>query len=259
MLNGEQAVKDYLEMTDCKCFIIYQASRKTVPVYRYEGDGGTATCKAKFAEWAKLNQYSEPIEYLITIYPKGKPQKRENILPGETNASPRDAFQTNFYLKSPYNDTPAPQINGIGYGPNPNLPGFVAGTMKTEQQLRAEWEKDLELKELKEKVGSIEEAQIRMMNRVSSAIPYVMQAITGRSAPPENNAPRRPANIPASSAVNGDDPAGEQIALDRQRIQGSLAKLFKAGMTLEDLEKLSEMPSKNPLLFNTALTFIRTS
>src|SRR5580658_6224128 len=104
MLIGKDSVLQYIDLTKCKAFRIYRGGaggNRRTPVYYYEEAGGTEVCKTQFSQWADLNNYANPIEYSITIYPKGKPTGTARDLEGEEGGNARDSINSPFYLVAP--------------------------------------------------------------------------------------------------------------------------------------------------------------
>ena len=264
MLIGKQSVLDYINLTKAKHFRVYRGGpggNRRVPTFFYEEAGGTEVCKTQFSAWADINSYSNPIEYSITVYPKGKPTGSARDEANEEGGTSRDTLNESFYLVPP---------NGqIIPSPNAMAPQALgAASMKTHEemvkQIREEIEKEYEMEDLYEEIDEIKASQSKFYNELSKIVGLLSPALSGLigdgmaamgTAIPQQNQPfRTTTNVPPRAQhLAGIDPDPTEVL----RLNGAVKRLRANDPLIADhLEKLAEISETKPATFKQLLMML---
>lgn len=257
MIVGTDKVLEYLVLTKCKHFRIYRGSNGKTPVFFYEEAGGTEVCKSQFNQWADLNNYSQPIEYAMVIYPKGKPTGRATDDSDDSAGSSRDTIRVPFYLVSPTGAMPMQnQLPAV-------IPGMM-GTAETQEEMakriREEIESEIEYDDLYEEVQEMKNSQAQTMAGISKIIGYITPMLDGLFGGDAAAAPAlgHTQQAPPRAAHLAGTPDTET------RVNPEVMRLTRAINTLKEkdpdivvhLEKLAHMSQNNPVMFTSLISML---
>lgn len=248
MLVGEEAVLNYMSLTKCKAFRVYRgsASARSVPVFYYEDAGGVEVCRSQFTQWAKLmSGYTQPIEYLLTVYPKGKPSGREIM--DDSEGTPRDTIKMPFYLVSPAGAVMQP-------GQMPVMPQAMMGSAESPEdmykRIRKEIESEYELEDLQEQIDEMKDSQSQFQNNLNRILGFAEPILAKFMGTP---AAAQTTQIPRATHLAG----VEAVNTDVARLNKAIARLRVHDPDItEHLEKLAYVSEVMPETYDQLVTML---
>lgn len=147
---------------------------------------------------------------------------------------------------------------GVSY----NHPEFIGSYGDRRGNTRLRDEQDQLIEELKEKVETLE----ARLNDEQDNEPQAVGGIQGFIGAFLNNEQVQAALLPRlfgliDQILPAPKPAAQPAAIngiaDETEVQAAIRRLFEAGMNIDDLIKLSNIPKNNPALFSILLTQLR--
>lgn len=251
MIIGSEKVVEYIKLTDCKHFRVYQGNNRRTPIYFYEGPGGNAACVTAFQSWAGLNNSTtQSVEYYITIYPKGKPTAVKETPEGEPAGNVKDTLIAQFYLIAPAGFA-MPMQQPIGAIGSPVAAESREALIK---QIREEIEREYELEDLEAENEELKQQQTAFYQNLNKIMGLISPALGG-FIPGQNQ------NIPRTAALGNvqDMPEGATRVLDTERIRiNNVIKTLKEKdpQIVSHLEKLADIATNKPVMFSQLLTML---
>lgn len=249
MLVGTEAVLNYLKLTEAKHFRIYQGTNAMkAPVFIYEGPGGVAAAQEQFRQWATLNSsYNNPVEYTLTVFPKGKPRGNNNFSETEeTGPSVKDSLRATFYLVSPTGGMiPGQQMQQMQQSSINGLGG------RSIEELREQWERDQALEDLEDEVEELRNNQVEWQDKANKIIGYLWPIVENKLA--GGGQPTAP------SLAGVHDEPGQTVDPERIRLNNAIRRLLKTDPKLpEHLEKLAGIAEASPVTYSQLIIMLNS-